>query len=169
MEYNKSTIMSEDNKPSVRFIRSDFVLFVLVFFAACLLILLVNYIQVLFNLSAILTQTGSFALLLLFGWFIYLKRLTTYRYNIGTRMFSVDRVVGKKVRDAYAVHLKDITAIHPYEGTPNAKQVHRPFHGNQTQATVLYYKEANDPAALVVMLSPAMRDTLIAQWKAARK
>lgn len=161
--------MTEDNRPAPRFIRSDFVLFVFVFLSVCALILLFTFLQVLFRLPGAFVQALLLLLLLFYGWALYRTRLVSYRYSLGQRMFSVDRVVGKKVRDAHAVHIQDIQSIRPYSDALQADIVQKPFHGNKKDCTALLYRLNGKTAALLVMLSPAMKDALTTQWKALRK
>ena len=169
METKLNHTFQQDNVPSGRIIRSDVGLFLAVLLTAVVMIVGMCALQAVLGFPLIIGQVTVFALLIAFGYLVYRTRLITYRYTMTERMFSVTRIVGKKEKPEYAIHLVDILSITEYaqlDTLPEKK--HCPYHGRRGTVTVILYREGGKKTGLYVQLTPEMRDTLILLRKAAR-
>lgn len=164
-------LYTEEIIPSKKFIKSDFLFFVVVAFLVIAVILIVSVVQVLFNIPRILAQVVLYIVLCLFAVWLYKKKLVVYRYTLTERMLSVERVIGKKARPDHQIHLVDIVRIGPYEKMNGEKSDsrHKSYHGKKENTTALLFKNGKKTDMLLISPSQEMQENILKQWKKARR
>ena len=164
-------LYTEDIVPLKRFIRSDFLFFVIVAVLVIAVILIASAFQVLFQIPRIFVQIVLYVFLCLFAVWLYKKRLVVYRYKLTERMLSVERVTGKRARPDQQIHLSDIVRIGPYEklSGENPDKEYRAFHGKKKDATALLYQNGKKTDMLLITPSREMQEIILKQWKKARR
>jgi len=164
-------LYSEVCQPERRIIRSDLLLYVLVVIGAMAFIFVTTFIIALLELPALIAQLTQFAILLVCGWRLYRTRLISYRYTLTARMFSIDRVTGKRIKPDMSVHLSDITSVRQYGQLASDEGGKREnlYLGRKEYTTAVTYRVAGTQRTMLLSMTDEMRKQLVAQWKIARK
>lgn len=168
---NEQILHTEDIAPSKKFIKSDFLFFVIVAVLVIAVIVIASAVQVLFQISRIFAQIVLYVFLCLFAVWLYKKRLVSFRYKLTERMLSVERVIGNRVRPDYQIHLSDIVRIGSYEKLSGEKpdKEYKAFHGKKEAAMALLYKNGKTTDMLLISPSQEMQEIILKQWKKARR
>ena len=164
-------LYTEEIVPPKRIIKSDFLFFVLVAVLVIAVILIASIVQVMFEIPRIFLQIFLYAFLCLYAVWLYKKRLVVYRYKLTERMFSVERVIGKRSRPDHQIHLTDIVRIGPYEklSRDTADKQYKAFHGSMESTTALLYKNGKKTDMLLISPSQKMQESILKQWKKSRR
>ena len=168
---NVQIIHTEDIAPPKGLIKSDFLFFVIVALLVIAVILIASVVQVLFQIPRMFAQIVLYVFLCFFAVWLYKKKLVSYRYKLTERMLSVERVIGKRVRPDYQIHLSDIIRIGPYEkmSGENADKQNKAFHGKKDSTTALLYKNGKTTDMLLISPSQEMQENILKQWKKTRR
>ena len=171
MEEQRQRPYTEFAEPVRKVFRSDWMVLAAALFGAGFIILIVSYLGTLIGLPGLVSQIVSYALLLLFGLLIYKKALVRFSYRLTERMFVVTHVVGKKERAEAQTHLTAITKIRPYSalGQDEGGKRMRLYLGKKEDSTAISYRVGGQERTMLVSISAAMKERLLAQWKSARR
>ncbi len=159
-------IFSEDIEPKKRVIRTDFQLFAVVLIAVFGIILLGNFLNNRFHVPRAPVQLTMYVIVAAIAVWLYRFRLTDFRYLLTERMFITDKVIGKKSRPDFQVHLSDIEKIIPFQDlNMSGLKAHGAFHGKKHDTLALVCKVNNKESVLLISPTEEMRTKLIQQWK----
>ncbi len=163
-------IMGEKAEPARRIIRSDGALYALLLLFTLGVIFLANAVSVLWNLPRLFVQLTLYLILFGLGYFVYRRYLVCFYYMLTDRMFTVDRIVGKKRRSDESVHLSDIVSIRPFRDAPgDLGKLRKLYVNNKRDTLALTVVAAGKRFTLLISPSQEFAGKLIEQWKTARK
>ena len=171
MEENvQNYIYYDEIEPAKRIIRSDVVYYVLLLLAVLGSMFLSSLLQAYFGWSMTIVQICLFVILAVLIILIYKYRLLSCGYLLTERMFSVSKIVGRKIRPDQSVHLSDIRKICAFSDLKGDEgKKYGLFHGKREKTTALCCRV--NGTAFVLLISPTeeMMEKLLDQWKKARQ
>ena len=163
-------VMGEKVEPARRFIRSDGALYALLLLLTLGVITAANALNALWALPRLAVQLTLYLILFGLGYFVYRRYLVCFYYTLTDRMFSVDRIVGKKRRGDESVHLADVVAIRPYpQAQGDLGKLRKLYVDNKGKTLALTVVAAGKRFTLLISPSQEFAGKLIAQWKTVRK
>ncbi len=163
-------VMMEKAAPRRQFVRSDGALYVLMLVLVIGVIVAGNALSALWGLPRLYVQLALYAVLIAVGYWVYRRCLVVFRYSLTDRMLTIDRIVGKKMRNDENVHLCDIVALRPFDGTNRDTGKLRWLYVNRRRDT-LAVTVSTGGRRFTILMSPSeeFAGKLLAQWKTARK
>lgn len=129
-----------------------------------------NALSANWSVPRVFVQVTLYVLLLVIGWYVYRYFLTAFRYTLTDRVFSVERVVGKRERADVGVHLADIVKIVPavrLDGTEGKRKNLSARPKKDSVAVVIRARAGS--RVFIVSPSEEFLEKLTTQWKLARK
>jgi len=172
METKQTEILyTEVAEPRRKIIKSDVVLWLLTLLSVFALMFLGSFCTVVLGVADGTMQIAVYLILLFEILFLYRVRIVAFRYTLTERMFSVNRIVGKKDRPDANIHLTDITRIRDAAELVRGDggKWNRLYHGKREESVAVTYRAAGAERTLLVSITETMRKRLVDQWKAAKR
>lgn len=158
----------EHAEPKKKILAGDGALYVVLLIAVIGVILLGNAVSQRWDLPRLPVQLVLYAILIVLGWLVYRYRLLAFRYVLTSRILSVDRVVGRKIKAETAVRLSDIESIRPCgEAVEGRRQAL--YTGRRRDALAVGVCEHGKRRTLYISPSEEFAGKLIKQWKSSLK
>ncbi|MPM94144.1 hypothetical protein SDC9_141287 [bioreactor metagenome] len=165
----QNLICMENAAPKPRLIRSAGALYVVLLLLAIGSIAAANALEEHLRIPREYSQIALYALLLGAGLYIYRFRLTSFRYTLTDRYFSIDRLTGRSEKAEERLLLSDITYIGvftPDEGFGIRWGAIR----NRSilpvkKSTAIRYRENGEERNLLISPGEEMLEKLTAQWE----
>ena len=163
-------VMIEKAAPRRQFVRSDGALYVLMLALVVGVIVAGNVLSARWGLPRLYVQLSLYAVLIAAGYWVYRHCLVVFRYALTDRMLTIDRIVGKKVRNDENVHLCDIVALRPFDKTNRDTGKLRGLYVNRRRDALAVTVSAGG-RRFTILMSPSeeFAGKLLTQWKTARK
>lgn len=169
-EVVQNYIYYDEIEPKKRIIRNDVIFFVVLLLAVLGSMFLASFLQAYFGWSMVIVQLSLYAILAVLIILLYRYRLLSYGYLLTERMFSVSKIVGKKIRPDQSMHLSDIRRICGYnELKGDEGKKYSTFHGKREDTTALCCRVNGTSYVLLISPTEEMKEKLLDQWKKARQ
>ena len=168
----ENLVAMEKAAPKRRILRSDGALYVVLLIAVVGVIVAGHAISARWDLPRLYVQLTLYALLLAIGYLVYRHCLIVFRYTLTDRMFTVDRIVGRKQSNDVSVHLCDISSIRPWtaaQGTGETGKLRSLYNGRRADTLCVAVPIGGKRNRILISASEEFAGKLMAQWKTARK
>ena len=162
-------ICSETAVPKRHIVRSDGALYVALLALVMGIILCGNAVSARWDLPRFYVQLVLYAILIGIGYLVYRFCLVSFQYTLTTRMLTVNRVVGKKVRPEANVHLSDIVSVRPFAEAGEMKRPRSVFTGRKRDSLAVTVAAGGQRYTLLLSPTDGFLEKLKAQWKIERK
>jgi hypothetical protein len=169
-ETNVQTLICMENAaPKTRVIRSAGALYVVLLLLAIGSIATANALEEHLQIPREYSQIALYVLLIGAGWYIYRYRLTSFRYTLTDRFFSIDRLTGQSERAEERLLLSEITYIGIFtqaqrSGMPVGTVKNRSILPGR-QSTAIRYQSSGEERVLLISPSAEMLEKLSTQWR----
>lgn len=159
----------EEQKPKRVLIKNDVVLFIVIAIGAILFGTLAAYACMVTGIPYIWFSLATYALFGVLAVWLYRSALVTFRYTLSSRMLTVERVIGKKVRPEAQAHLSDIIKTAGYRGKAADGKAQKAGHGKPEEMLLVVWSVGRHTEQMLIGVSKEFEKELSVRVRQARK